>query len=248
VRIVKTLREFAAAMQFMTRIPVPAFRFEPEMVLGGAKFYPLVGALVALGAILLERVLRSHLPAMVIAVVVLAYLVAVTGGFHEDGLADTADALGGGWTRARMLEIMHDSRIGSFGTIALCLSLLARWALLAALPVERFPLYILAAHVLCRWSTLPLGALFNPARSDGLGAKLAHKIPLTSAAIGSLFAFAIVGAALRIAALVPVLVVSAITLLSGLYYRSQIGGITGDCFGATNQLAEIAVYVCGVWQ
>jgi len=71
---------------------------------------------------------------------------------------------------------------------------------------------------------------------------------LTSAAIGSLFAFAIVGAALRIAALVPVLVVSAITLLSGLYYRSQIGGITGDCFGATNQLAEIAVYVCGVWQ
>ena len=244
----RTLREFAAAMQFMTRLPVPAFRFEPEMVLGSAKFYPLVGALVALGAILLERVLRTHLPATVVAFIVLVYLVAVTGGFHEDGLADTADALGGGWTRTRMLDIMRDSRIGSFGTIAVCLSLLARWALLAAIPVERFPLYILTAHVLCRWSTLPLGALFDSARTDGLGAKLAHKIPLSSAGIGSLFAFSIVGGALRIEAIVPIVVAGAITLLSGLYYRSQIGGITGDCFGATNQLAEIAVYVCGVWQ
>ncbi len=81
-----------------------------------------------------------------------------------------------------MLEIMHDSRIGSFGTLAICLSLLARWGLLSAMPVARFPLYLLTAHVLCRWTTLPLGAFMDSARSDGLGAKLAHKIPLTSAA------------------------------------------------------------------
>jgi len=244
----RTLREFAAAMQFMTRLPVPAFRFEPDMVLGGAKFYPLIGALVALGAILLERAFRAHLASGVVAFLVLLYLVVVTGGFHEDGLADTADALGGGWSRERMLEIMHDSRIGSFGTIAVCLSLLARWALLSAMSPERFPMYILTAHVLCRWSTLPLGTFFQSARNDGLGAKLAHKIPLHSAAIGSLFAFAIVGAALRLQAIVPIVVVSIVTMLSGFYYRSQIGGVTGDCFGATNQLAEIAVYLCGVWQ
>jgi adenosylcobinamide-GDP ribazoletransferase len=244
---VKSLREFAAAVQFMTRIPVPAFRFEPGMVLGGAKFFPLIGAVVALGGIAIERGLRSHLPQSVVALAVLAYLVAITGGFHEDGLADTADALGGGWTRARMLEIMHDSRIGSFGTLAIVLSLLARWALLSTLPVARFPFYLLTAHVLCRWTTLPLGAFMDSARSDGLGAKLAHKIPLSSAIIGSLLAFLIAGWALRLHALVPIAVVSLITLLSGWYYRSQIGGITGDCFGATNQLAEIAVYMCGVW-
>jgi len=244
----KTLREFAAAVQFMTRIPVPAFRFEPGMVLGGAKFYPLVGAVVALGAIGLERLLRSHLPPAVTALTVLLYLVAITGGFHEDGLADTVDALGGAWTRPRMLEIMHDSRIGSFGTLAVCLSLLARWVLLSAMPPQRFAVYILAAHVLCRWSTLPLGALVDPARTDGLGARLAHRIPLASAAIGSLLAFLIVGWALRMDAVVPIAAVGVITLLSALYYRSQIGGITGDCFGASNQLAEIAVYVCGVWQ
>ena len=244
----KTLRQLAAAVQFMTRIPMPAFRFEPEMVLDAAKFYPLVGALVALGAIGIERGLRSHLAPMVTALAVLAYLVIITGGFHEDGLADTADALGGGWTRTRMLEIMHDSRIGSFGTLAICLSLLARWSLLGSLPVARFPFYMLTAHVLCRWTTLPLGAFFTSARKDGLGAQLAHKISLTSVAIGSLLAFVIAGWALRMEALVPIATVIAVTVLSGLYYRSQIGGITGDCFGATNQLAEIAVYVCGVWR
>jgi adenosylcobinamide-GDP ribazoletransferase len=81
-----------------------------------------------------------------------------------------------------------------------------------------------------------------------LGAQLAHKISLTSVAIGSLLAFVIAGWALRMEALVPIAAVIVVTVLSGLYYRSQIGGITGDCFGATNQLAEIAVYVCGVWR
>jgi adenosylcobinamide-GDP ribazoletransferase len=245
---VRIVREFAAAVQFMTRIPIPAFRYEPELVLNGAKFYPLVGALVALGAIAVERGLRPHLPATITAVLLLVYLVVITGGFHEDGLADVADALGGGWTRERMLEIMHDSRIGSFGTLAICLSLLARWGLLAAMPVARLPWYLLAAHVLCRWTTLPLGTFMNSARSDGLGARLAHKIPFSSALIGTVFAFAIAGWALRTHAVSAIAAVSLITLLSGWYYRSQIGGITGDCFGATNQLAEIAVYLCGVWR
>jgi adenosylcobinamide-GDP ribazoletransferase len=244
----RTLREFAAAVQFMTRIPVPAFRYEPELVLGGAKFYPMVGVLVALGGIVIERLLRAHLPSTVTALAVLIYLVAITGGFHEDGLADSVDAFGGGWTRERKLEIMHDSRIGSFGTLAICLSLLARWALLSAMPVQRFPFYLLTAHVLCRWSTLPLGTFMDSARTDGLGARLAHKIPLASAAVGTLLAFAIAAWALRIEALAPIVAVSAITLLSAWYYRSRIGGVTGDCFGTTNQLAEIAVYACGVWQ
>ena len=244
----RTLREFAAAVQFTTRIPVPAYRYEPGLVLSGAKFFPLVGAVVALGAILVERLQRGHLPTAVTALAVLAYLVAITGGFHEDGLADAADAFGGGWTRERMLEIMHDSRIGSFGTLAIVLSLLARWALLSALPAGKFALYVLTAHVLCRWTSLPLGTVMNSARSDGLGARLAHKIPVSAAIIGSVFAFAIAGWALRVQVFIPIAAVCMVTLLSGLYYRSQIGGITGDCFGATNQLAEIAVYLCGVWR
>jgi adenosylcobinamide-GDP ribazoletransferase len=107
---------------------------------------------------------------------------------------------------------------------------------------------MLAAHVLCRWSTLPLGTFLDSARGDGLGAKLAHKISPASAAIGTQQAFAIVGWALKSQALIPIAAVSLITMLSGWYYRSQIGGVTGDCFGATNQFSEIAVYFCGIWQ
>ena len=248
MRGVRLLREFAAAVQFMTRIPVPAFRYEPELVLSSAKFYPIVGVVVALGAIAVQWLLRPHLPMTLTALAVVIYLVAITSGFHEDGLADVADAFGGGWTRERMLDIMHDSRIGSFGTLAIVLSVAARWGLLAAMPVGRVPWYLLAAHVLCRWTTLPLGTFMDSARSDGLGARLAHKIPRSSAVIGSVLAFGIAGWALRWQAVAPIVAASVITLLSGLYYRSQIGGITGDCFGATNQLAEIAVYVCGVWR
>ncbi len=243
----RTLREFLAAVQFLTRLPVPSFAFEPDMVLRAAKFYPVVGALVGLGAIAVERVLRTHLPPAIVALLVLGYLVVITGGFHEDGLADTADALGSGRTRERMLEIMHDSRLGSFGTIALVISLLARWSLLGALQPAKFAAYVLTAHVLCRWTTLPLGVLAGSARGDGMGAKLAHKISAASLVIGSLLASLIAGYALRSAAWLPMAAVAAVTILSGLYYRSQIGGVTGDCFGATNQIAEIAVYLCGVW-
>jgi adenosylcobinamide-GDP ribazoletransferase len=218
------------------------------LVLSGAKFYPIVGAVVALGAIVVERLLRTHLPATLTALAVVIYLVVITGGFHEDGLADSVDAFGGGWTRERMLDIMHDSRIGSFGALAIVLSIGARWSLLAVMPGARLPWYLLAAHVLCRWTTLPLGTFMDSARSDGLGARLAHKIPPSSMLIGTLLAFGIAGWALRWQAVAPIVAVSLITLLSGLYYRSRIGGITGDCFGATNQLAEIAVYVCGVWR
>ncbi len=129
----------------MTRIPVPAFRYRARPgVRRGAKFYPLVGALVALGAIWHRARLRAHLPTALTAWPCSIYLVIITGGFHEDGLADTADALGGGWTRERMLEIMHDSRIGSFGTLAICLSLLARWALLDRYAGGAFP--VVPAH------------------------------------------------------------------------------------------------------
>jgi adenosylcobinamide-GDP ribazoletransferase len=244
----RTLRDFVAALQFLTRLPVPSPAYEPDMVLRGAKFFPLVGAVVALGAIAVERITRTHLPSPIVALLVLGYLVVITGGFHEDGLADTSDAFGGGWTRERILEIMHDSRIGSFGAIALVLSLLLRWASLTALPPARFASYVLVAHVLCRWTTLPLGALAKSARTEGMGAQVAHKISGVSLAIGSLLAFLIAACALGSSMWIPLGAVAAVTVVTGLYYRSQIGGVTGDCFGATNQIAEIAVYLCGVWK
>jgi adenosylcobinamide-GDP ribazoletransferase len=114
--------------------------------------------------------------------------------------------------------------------------------------VNRFTALVVSAHVLCRWTTLPLSYFLRPTReSDGQGARIAQKISPISFLIGTLLSFAIVLYLMRREFWIPVLAALAITTLSGLYYFRRIGGITGDCFGATNQFTEIAVYFCGVW-
>jgi adenosylcobinamide-GDP ribazoletransferase len=234
-------------VQFLTRLPVPAYKFEPDMVLGSAKLFPVIGALVGLGAMAIQWLLRAHLPANVIAVVVLVYFGMLTGGLHEDGLADTLDGLGAGGSRKRMLDIMRDSRIGSFGALAILFSVLFRWVLLATMAPAKFGSYVLAAQVLCRWTALPLAAFLPSARTDGLGEKLARKVSIPALALGTAITLAIVGFSLRAQMAAPIAAVIAVTIISGLVYRAKLGGITGDCFGASNQMAEIAVYMCAVW-
>ncbi len=136
----------------------------------------------------------------------------------------------------------------AYGAAALVLSLLSRAILLAGLPVEHFTAYLISAHVLCRWSTLPLSYYLPAAReSEGQGARIARLTSVSSLILGSVFTIVTVVVALRKAAIAPVLSAIAIPLLSGFYYMRKFGGVTGDCFGATNQLTEIAVYLCGVW-
>jgi adenosylcobinamide-GDP ribazoletransferase len=240
--------DMVTAFQFLTRIPTPSIEFEADSLSRAVKFFPFVGLVVGSGVVLLQRVLTPHLSRSLVALILLLYLVLITGCFHEDGLADTADAFGGGWNRDQILLIMRDSRIGSYGGTALVVSLLARYLLLASLPLEHFAAYIISAHVLCRWSSLPLSYFLPPAREqEGQGARIAKLTSLSSLIFGSLCCFAVVGFALRRAAVTP-LVVAALTVgLSGWLYSRKLGGVTGDCFGATNQLTEIAVYFCGVW-
>jgi adenosylcobinamide-GDP ribazoletransferase len=240
--------ELATAFQFLTRLPMPSVTFEEDSLSRSVKFFPLVGLAVGSGAALLQSVLIVHLARPLTAFVVLTYLVLITGCLHEDGLADTADGFGGGWTKDRILAILRDSRIGSYGAIALVLSLLARYLLLASLPMERFIAYVISAHVLCRWSSLPLSYFLPPAREqEGQGARIAKLTSFSSLLFGSALSTAIVIFALRRSSVAPLLVAPLIVLVSGWFYNKKIGGITGDCFGATNQLTEIAIYFCGVW-
>jgi adenosylcobinamide-GDP ribazoletransferase len=114
--------------------------------------------------------------------------------------------------------------------------------------MNRFTTFVVSAHVLCRWTTLPLSYFLPPARpSDGQGARITQKISSASFITGTLLSFAIVFYFLRTEFWIPVVVSLVITTLSGLYYSRRIDGVTGDCFGATNQLTEIGVYFCGVW-
>jgi len=236
------------AFQFLTRIPMPSTTFEVDLLSRAIKFFPLVGLVVGSGAVLVQKMLISHMGRPLVALIVLIYLVLITGCLHEDGVADTADGFGGGWTRDQILLILKDSRIGSYGATALTLSLLARYLLLASLPMEHFAAYIISAHVLCRWSSLPLSYFLPPARQqEGQGARIAKLTSLSSLVFGSIFSIVVVAFALRWSAVAPLLVAVLAVALSAWLYTRKIGGATGDCFGATNQLTEIAVYFCGVW-
>ena len=241
-------QEMVIAFQFLTRIPVPSVRFETDSLSGAIKFFPLVGLVIGSGAVLVQRLALHHFNRPLAALAVLIYLVLITGCFHEDGLADSADGFGGGWNRDQILIIMKDSRIGSYGATALVLSLLARYLLLASLPLEHFAAYIISSQVLCRWSSLPLSYLLPPAREqDGQGARIARLISRSSLIVATLISFAVAAFLLRWSAIAPILTSILIIGLSGWFYFRKIGGVTGDCFGATNQLTEIAVYLCGVW-
>jgi len=244
--------EVVVAFQFLTRIPLPPIAFEPDALSRAIKFFPVVGLVVGFGAVVVQKLLISHLSRPLVALVLLVYLVLITGCLHEDGLADIADGLGGGWTKDQILMILKDSRIGAYGATALVLSLLARYLLLASLPLEHFAAYIISAQVLCRWTSLPLSYVLPPARQgegqgEGQGARIARLTSLPSLIFGSAFALAIVVFALRWSALAPLLIATLAAILGGWLYMRKLGGITGDCFGATNQLTEIAVYFCGVW-
>jgi adenosylcobinamide-GDP ribazoletransferase len=239
--------EVVVAFQFLTRIPMPAIAFEPDSLSRAVKFFPVVGLVVGSGAVLLQKLLTAHLARSLTALVVLAYLVLITGFLHEDGFADSADGFGGGRTKDRVLAILRDSRIGSYGATALVLSLLTRYLLLSSMPMEHFAAYIISTHVLCRWSSLPLSYFLPPAREEGQGARIARLISLPSLLFGSIFTVAIVVFALRRASVEPLLASLFVVVLSGWFYYRRIDGVTGDCFGATNQLTEIAVYFCGVW-
>jgi adenosylcobinamide-GDP ribazoletransferase len=143
---------------------------------------------------------------------------------------------------------MKDSRIGTFGALAIVFAVTGRVLLLASLQPGHVTEYLISADVLCRWTALPLGAALPSAREHGSqGGRVAGQISRVSLAIGTLVAFGVVGYLLRISMWRPVAAASAVTLLSGLYYKRRIGGITGDCFGATSQLTLMAVYLCGVW-
>jgi adenosylcobinamide-GDP ribazoletransferase len=233
--------DIALCLAFYTRLPVSASgerNFADAQwaapVAGGA--VGLIGGFVFLVANFLD------LPPTVSAALALVSTIAVTGALHEDGLSDTADGFGGGKTRERKLEIMRDSRIGTFGASALVFSILLRWSALAALATPWLVFCTLvAAHAASRAMMPAFLRAVAPARVDGLAAN-AGEIPnvvvyLAGAIAAALLLFTLGFTATVLSAAVLALLFFAMRLLCD----RQIGGQTGDVLGAVEQLSEIAI-------
>lgn len=238
------LVSFALAVQFLTRLPVDVGdRFTPELFARSVRFYPLVGALVgAVGAAiyLVSALVFSHAVAVVCAMVA---LLALTGAFHEDGLADTFDGLGGGHDRAAKLQIMRDSRLGTYGTAALVSALALRAALLVSLSPEMLPWALVLGQSLSRLSSVLAIRGSAYVRDEGTGKPVAETVDtsallwvITFGAVFLLAALGAVGGATLCAALLG-LAVAHIVLRR--WIERHLGGYTGDTLGAIQQVSDI---------
>jgi adenosylcobinamide-GDP ribazoletransferase len=227
------------ALGFLTRIPVPRVEPRPGDLRRASALFPAVGLVVAGVGVAVRAAAAPLWGTAVATLAAVAAMVMVTGAFHEDGLADAADGLWGGWDAARRVEIMRDSRIGTYGALALATVLGLRVALLLPLDLEGFARAVFAGHVLGRASTLLLLRAL-PAAAPGMGAEVGGP----PGAAGTLLAVAVTGATIALAAgrWWP-LPVAAGLLACGLcarLFRRRLGGVTGDALGAANQLTDLA--------
>ena len=240
VGIVSQLR---LAANFLTIVPLGPGRTDNAVVAASFRWFPLVG--FVLGAIFAaeDSLLLTVFPAMLRSTIVILSMVVVTGAVHLDALADTADALGAGRNRERTLDILHDSRVGSFGAAAVCLSLALKIFALGSLHEPYRILALFVAPGLSRWSMVAVAAGVPYLRQEGgAGATLLQR-DTNSLLIASLITAALVIVTLAPRALVSVAVAIAMVLTSRWFYGRWLGGVTGDLIGACGEVVEIAVLV-----
>jgi len=241
------LRRFLIAVQFLTRLPVPHRLLTAEEELGrAAAFFPLVGVIVGGGVAVVFVLVKLVAPLTVAVVLALAFAAFITSGFHEDGLADTFDGLGGGWTRSRALEIMRDSRIGTYGSLALIFLILGKYTFLTALDPRHTWRWLIVAHAASRWTILPLCRWLPYARVEGQGKLVARQITFPALLTGSATFLLLLLLLPWRAAGMTLAVATFVVFLSGLYFKRRLGGITGDCLGAVNQITEVILYLSAV--
>jgi adenosylcobinamide-GDP ribazoletransferase len=235
--------EFAVATQLLTRLPVGAAVAAEGAIAAAGWAFPLVGA--GIGGLCALAFVAAQLAGcgnVVAALLAVAAGLALTGALHEDGLADTADGFGGGSGRDEKLAIMRDSRLGSFGGVALILSIGLRGAALATIgePIHA-ALALIAAHAASRGALPVLMRVLAPARPDGLGAaagRPSRTVAILAAALGGGIALALLGPRTGGFA---VLLTSGALVLAAILAQRQIGGYTGDVLGFFQQIGEIVM-------
>lgn len=257
VKIVKReITLFFTAMMFFTRLPVPKqLPFSQSYLNHSTRYFPLIGVLVGgigAGVLWLAERLFDFPVALLLSMIA---TIVVTGAFHEDGFADSCDGFGGGYTKARVLEIMKDSRLGTYGALGLGLMLALKFFALWTVPASQLSATLIAGHALSRFASVSLIATLLYVRDDltSKAKPLAVKLSGGAFLVAALFGFApIIWFATSFAwaqgifllwTLVPV---AAMTALAGMYFVRRIGGYTGDCLGAVQQLTEVTFYLAFV--
>ena len=245
----KQLNLFFIAMGFFTRIPMPSWvKVDADNLNQANRYFGLVGLLVGGISALVYGLSDHFLPASVSVILAMITSILVTGGFHEDGLADTADGLGGGWTVADKLRIMKDSTIGTYGALALVTSLMLKFVLLSELALYN-PKMVMVALIVghCLSRVLAVSIIFSQAYIRDDDTSKSKPLAQNQTPSELLILLATGGAALWFSNLsAAVYIAIGLVLLRWVmirFFHRQIGGYTGDTLGATQQVSELACYL-----
>ena len=244
------VRLFFTALQFFTRLPIPRWvGFDPQWLSRATRYFPAVGLLIAILCAAVYAILVYCLPQSVAILLSTVAGVYVTGALHEEGFADVCDGFGGGSQPQRVLEIMRDSRLGAFGAVGLFLLLAVKLVTLASLPAAQVIPALLVAHPLSRACAASLIWGMQYVREEGKAKSMVQQMTTLEFVVSSLTALCpllLCGIAgwLSWSALVLALVLSVVAVLFLVrLFRRRLGGYTGDCLGAVQQLSEVAIYL-----
>lgn len=241
------LKELVAAIRFLSIIPVPgsAQLFDTEEegadLIIGAAYFPFVGLLIALLLLILLLVTPQFLPPLVLAAFIVVTQVVLTGGLHMDGLMDSSDGLFGGSSPERRLEIMRDSRVGSFGVLAGGCILLLKFAIFATLRVNLLSQAVLMVLPTARWAMILTVSMFPNARPTGLGATFRQTLSMPRLVVAGVTTLIIVLVVGHLAGLFLLLVGSLAAVAVGAWATRRLGGLTGDSYGAIEEVAEVVM-------
>lgn len=242
----KQIELFFTALMFYTRIPCPKWvTHDPEYLNKATRYFPLMGWIVAAVCALVYMATEFFLGSAIAVILSMIAGILTTGAFHEDGFADVCDAFGGGWTKEKILDIMKDSRIGAYGAIGIMLLLLLKFTTLSAMPFTQMWMILLAAHSFSRLCAVLLVATSQYVREndDAKAKPLAKSITAKEMIPAVLFGLVPLLFFQRIEIIYALILPLLGTFFLRRYFHKWIGGYTGDCLGATQQVTEVLFYV-----
>jgi len=239
-KIVEIVLSFLVAVQFLTTIRVPVWRQPASEDIGRAvRYFPAVGLLLGSMLALFNWLLNFFLPLNLTALFLVIILLMITGGLHFDGFLDTCDGLLGYRTPERRLEIMRDSRVGSFAVAGGWVLLTLKYAALLNIPPDLMTPALVLGPMLGRWALVSVVVIFPYGRPSGLGTDFKKHTGLLEFSLAGVAVLAIAAIALRLPGVVIALIIFVIAQLFGKYVMTKLpDGLTGDIYGATAELCE----------
>lgn len=246
INMKKEIRIFFTALMFFTRIPCPPSTDHSEEYLNKAsKYFTLIGVIV--GSLVAASFLFFQLIFPFEISLLLSFVVSVliTGAFHEDGFADVCDGFGGGWTKEKILEIMKDSRLGTYGTIGLIGILALKFLSLNYLESQNVVFILISGHAISRLTSVSIIYTHEYAREDLLSkAKpLSTKMTHADFFIATIFGLSPLLLFNNLFVFLTILPLIGVKLYLSAYFKKWLGGYTGDCLGAVQQVAEVVFYL-----